>query len=94
MVKPPVLLRKKKGKIELTKKTESFEQALEKLEKLVQQLESGEIGLENSMKKFEEGQELIKFCLSKLNKAESQVKILEKDQEGHFQVNLFDKPKE
>ena len=72
----------------------TFENALENLEKLVQQLESGETGLEDSMKKFEEGQELIKFCLEKLNKADEQIKKLEKNSQGNIQVGLFDQTEE
>ena len=77
----------------MTKKNMTFENALENLEKLVQQLESGETGLEDSMKKFEEGQELIKFCLEKLNEADEQIKKLEKDSQGNIQAVLFDQTK-
>lgn len=78
----------------MTKKTDTFESALNKLEELVLQLESSEIGLDDSLKKFEEGQELIKFCLEKLNKAENRIKKLQKDNNGNLKVGLFDQENE
>jgi len=68
----------------------SFEEALGKLEKMVDQLESGELSLEESIKSFEEGIELSKLCRKKLEKAEDRVrKLLEKSDSG-IDLELFE----
>ena len=54
----------------------NFEQSLEKLEKLVEQLESGELGLDESLKQFEEGVKLYKVCKEKLDSTEKKLSIL------------------
>lgn len=48
----------------------TYEQALKKLEKIVNNLESGSISLDESIKLFEEGTKLADFCNTKLNAAE------------------------
>ena len=48
-------------------KTPGFEKSLERLEKLVAEMESGELDLEKMIGHFEEGQALIKLCTGKLN---------------------------
>ncbi len=55
------------------KKTQTFETQLEKLEEIVGQLESGELNLDDSLKKFEEGVKLFKSCKDKLSKAEKKI---------------------
>lgn len=52
------------------KAPESFEDALHELEELVVNLESGDVPLEESLKAFERGQQLLRFCESKLANAE------------------------
>lgn len=74
----------------MTKKKQSFEEALKRLEQIVTDLESGEITLEESIKSFEEGGELVKFCMKQLDEAEKRVKKLEKDENGQFQLSLLD----
>tara|TARA_Y100000766_G_scaffold52249_1_gene42201 strand:+ start:180 stop:410 length:231 start_codon:yes stop_codon:yes gene_type:complete len=60
----------------------NFEEALQKLETIVEDLESGELSLENSLKSFEEGIKLARQCQEKLSKAELQVqKLIEEDGE-------------
>ena len=54
----------------------SFETSLEKLETLVTELESGQLSLDDSIKKFEEGIKLYKSCKSKLTEAEKKISIL------------------
>jgi len=59
----------------------SFEDALEKLEMIVKQLERGELSLDESLGNFSEGVTLSKLCVSKLNDAQQQMdKILVEDQ--------------
>ena len=60
-----------------TKKTDiNFEKALEELEGIVEDLESGELSLENSLKSFEKGIKLARQCQEQLSKAELQVQKL------------------
>ena len=69
----------------------NFEEALEQLEKTVDQLESGELSLEKSIKAFENGIELSKLCRKKLGKAEDRVKKLLEKSDGGFDLELFEK---
>jgi exodeoxyribonuclease VII small subunit len=71
----------------------NFEEAMEKLEKIVQQLESGELSLEDSVKSFEEGIELSKLCKKKLESAENRVKKIVEKAEGDLDLELFDESK-
>ena len=66
-----------------TKKIEiDFEKALEQLEGLVEELESGDLSLENSLKSFEKGIKLARQCQEQLSKAELQVqKLIEENGE-------------
>ena len=58
----------------MAKKT--FEDSLAKLEAITEELESGELGLEESLKKFDEGVKLAEACNRKLDEAQQKVKIL------------------
>ena len=63
-------------KKELKNNEVSFEDALERLEEIVDLLESGENPLEKSLELFEEGVGLVKLCNKKLENVENSVKIL------------------
>ena len=67
-----------------------FETAIQGLEKIVDELESGELSLEDSIKAFEKGIELSKLCRQKLEKAEGRVKKLLEKSGGDFDLRLFD----
>lgn len=54
----------------------SFEDSLNKLEKIVEQMESGDLKLEDSLKLFEDGMKLTKECNTRLNEIEKKVKQL------------------
>ncbi len=69
---------------------ERFEDALNKLEKIVSKLEEGDIPLEESLKLFEEGIRLSRFCNQKLDEAEKKVEILLKDRNGMLKPHPFD----
>jgi len=56
-----------------------FEQALERLETIVREMESGELSLENMMARFEEGQRLVKACGETLSQVEKRIEILVKE---------------
>ena len=68
---------------------EKFEDALSKLEKIVSKLEEEEISLEESLKFFEEGVRLSRFCNQKLDEVEKKVEILVKDKEGALKTEPF-----
>lgn len=59
----------------------NFEENIEQLEKIVQELEKGELNLEDSIKKFEEGMELSKKCNDILEEAEKRITILVKKED-------------
>ena len=67
---------------------QTFEEAMKQLEKIVQDLESGDRPLEEAIAKFEEGIRLSKFCSQKLDETEKRITILLKDSEG----NLLERP--
>jgi exodeoxyribonuclease VII small subunit len=69
---------------------ERFEDALNKLEKIVSKLEEGDIPLEESLKLFEEGIRLSRFCNQKLDEAEKKVEILLKGKNGMLKPRPFD----
>ncbi len=60
----------------MPKKDISFEKAMERLEEIVDTLESGSCQLEDSLKLFEEGVKLVKLCNSKLETVEGSIKKL------------------
>lgn len=60
----------------------TFEESMKRLEEIVQQLEGGEMPLEDSLCVFEEGMKLAAFCSRKLEEAEKKVALLVRDQEG------------
>jgi len=66
----------------------TFEHAIEKLEAIVDELEQGDLTLEETIKKFEDGMELSKFCTDKLNQAEQKLKKLVKTEDG-FQLEIL-----
>lgn len=59
-----------------------FEDAMRELEDIVKRLESGDLPLEESLKIFEEGVTLSRYCFKKLEEAEKRVSILIKDEGG------------
>ena len=59
-----------------------FEAAIERLEKIVEEMEGGELPLEKTMEHFEEGMGLVRACTEKLNEVERKIELLvEKDGE-------------
>jgi exodeoxyribonuclease VII small subunit len=71
------------------KKTVNLEKALNQLEELVEELESGDLPLEKAMKKFEEGIKLTRGCQAALKEAEQKVDILLKSAGGEEQLEEF-----
>ncbi len=67
----------------------SFEDALKRLEEVLESLEHGELNLEESVKAFEEGVGLVRFCHDKLDEVERRVELLLKDEAGRFLTKPF-----
>jgi len=61
---------------------EKFEDALQRLEDIVRRMEAGDMSLEDSLRAFEEGIRLARFCSRKLDEAERRVEILLKEDRG------------
>lgn len=73
----------------MTKSTApQFEQAIAELESIVNQLESGDLELEQSLKLFERGIELTRISQSKLQEAEQKVQIL-MEKQGDLELQPF-----
>tara|TARA_B100000925_G_C21594959_1_gene297934 strand:+ start:67 stop:303 length:237 start_codon:yes stop_codon:yes gene_type:complete len=60
----------------MSKKNNNFEESLQDLEKIVTELESGKISLDESLKKYEEGVKVFKSCKELLSKAEKKIQSL------------------
>jgi exodeoxyribonuclease VII small subunit len=58
----------------------NFEEAMQRLEEVVARLESEEVSLSESLKLFEEGVKLMRFCHQRLDEVEARVKILVSDE--------------
>ena len=65
-----------------------FEEALKRLEKIVQDLESGKLSLDDSLKKYEEGVKLSRLCHKTLKEAQKKIQVLTKKGED-FQLAPF-----
>lgn len=67
----------------------SFEASLEALERIVQQLESGDLPLEKSLELFEQGIRLSRECQERLSQAERRIEVLLRDNQGRPVVGAF-----
>ncbi len=70
----------------MAKRKLTFEDALQKLETLAAQIEGGKIGLEESIKKYEEGMGLVKHCRDTLTKAERRLHQLQERTDGTLET--------
>ena len=71
-------------------KRNTFEEDMEKLEALVATLERNDLGLEESLKAFEDGTKLVDKLTKALEKAEKRVVELSRDGEGGFRLTSFE----
>ena len=71
----------------------SFEESLKRLETVVDQLEKGELTLEDSLKLFEEGVNLTANCKQELDAAEGKVQMLVKQRDGSLKAEAFETEK-
>jgi len=67
-----------------------FEDALQRLEQIVDQLEGGDLPLEESLKVFEEGVALARRCGKYLEEAEKRIEVLTKDESGLLKAEPFE----
>ncbi len=70
----------------------SFEEALAELEQILGQMEGGEVGLEESLVKYERGNFLIQHCRGVLNSAEQQIELLSKSADGGIESAPLEEP--
>lgn len=66
-----------------------FEEAIADLEQVVEQLESGDLSLEDSLAAFEKGVGLVRYCNQKLSEVEKKVELLVKDKQGQLRLQAF-----
>lgn len=67
-------------------KKPTFEESLKKLESIADRIEQGQVGLEESIKLYEEGMKLGKHCRSALEKAEQKIQQLQATDQGEPEV--------
>jgi exodeoxyribonuclease VII small subunit len=73
-----------------TTKPKTFESSLEELERIVRELEQGELPLERSLELFEQGVALSRECQDRLNQAERRIEILVRDNKGQPTARPFE----
>ena len=82
---------KKKGaEPVLTRKGLTFEVVIQRLEKIVADMEEAELPLEDVLKKYEEGTHLVRFCSQKLDEAEKKIEVLTKRTDGSVALEPFE----
>lgn len=68
----------------------NFEDAVEELEQILTHIEGGELGLEETLVKYERGNFLIQHCREVLNSAEKQIELISKGPDGSLVVKPFE----
>ncbi len=71
-------------------KKQSFEASLKELEEIVKEMESGNLSLEEAVKKYEDGIKQSRYCNDFLNKTERKIMMLSKDNEGNLKEEIFE----
>jgi exodeoxyribonuclease VII small subunit len=84
----------KPAKADATRGSPPFEEALKKLEGIVEAMESEELPLEALLARYEEGTRLVKICQEKLAEAELKIRQLEKNAAGEMKLKPIDLPEE
>ncbi len=67
-----------------------YEDALKKLEKIVEDLEKGDLSLDDALKKYQEGIELSRICNQRLESAKKKIDLLSKNKKGEFELKPID----
>ncbi len=68
----------------MAKEKQTFEQAMEKLDRIVERIESGQTGLAESIAEYEQGVKLIKQCRTILDAAEKKIQLLARGENGEL----------
>jgi len=80
----------KTAKADAAPKGLTFEESLEKLEEIVNEMESGNVPLDKALNMYEEGINISQSCLKELDKAELKLKKLTKKLDGSFEIEDVD----
>ena len=67
-----------------------FEEAISKLEKIVDQMEKGDLTLDQALKKYEEGIRLSRLCTKALDEARKKIEIVEEGKDGTMKLEPFE----
>ncbi len=67
-----------------------FEEAIKKLEKIVEDLEKGDLSLDEALKKYQDGLEMSRVCAQRLDNAKKKIDVLVKNKKGEFELKPFD----
>lgn len=78
----------------MSSNSQNFETSLEELERIVRELERGDLPLEKSLDLFEQGVKLSRTCQERLNEAERRIEILTRDNQGRSTIRPFDAEKD
>lgn len=70
----------------------SFEQAYERLEQILEKMHGEQVALEDSLKLYEEADQLIASCTQKLSAAEQKIEVLMKNRSGELVLDEQGKP--
>ena len=73
----------------MSKKNPNFEENIQRLEQIVRAMEQGDIALEQSLKLFREGTDLVRKCQEMLDKAELEVNIITAGEDGNLVEGEF-----
>ncbi len=69
-----------------------FEEALKKLERIVEDLEKGDLTLDEALKRYQEGVDLARQLGQKLEAARKKIDVLTKNKKGEFELSPFEEP--
>jgi exodeoxyribonuclease VII small subunit len=82
------------GKAKQRETDPNFEGAMDRLEKIVEQMESGKLPLEDLIVRYEEGMNLVKICQERLASAEQKIEIIARNSAGKAIVKDFEATQE
>ena len=86
--------RNRRRPVEAAKDQTSFEEALAKLESIVESMESGDVPLADLIARFEQGTKLLQVCETRLKEAELRIEQLKKSKDGSLSLEKFDTERE
>ena len=69
------------------KKTQTFEQAITRLEEITANIQNNDTPLEDALKQYEEGRKLVLFCRQKLSEVEQKLSVLDNDELLHLDLD-------